>query len=69
VKVAGEMVGQLFLRSYERSDRIYQAMLGRGYSGQIRTLHMHSMKQKDWLVLMLATAILLGLQLVGRMAR
>ena len=31
--VAGNMAGQLFLRSYERSDRIYNAMLARGYSG------------------------------------
>lgn len=30
-RTAGSMIGQLFLRSYERSDRIYHAMLSRGY--------------------------------------
>lgn len=29
-RIAGHMAGQLFLRSYERSDRIYNAMVARG---------------------------------------
>ena len=33
-KVLGGMIGSLFIRSYERSERIYQAMLSRGYAGQ-----------------------------------
>lgn len=33
-RVAGGMVGNLFLRAYERSERVYAAMLARGYSGQ-----------------------------------
>ncbi len=47
-KIAGHMAGQLFLRSYERSDRIYYAMLSRGYTGQLRTLHPHAMQTSDW---------------------
>ncbi len=35
---AGGMVGSLFLRSYERSERVYAAMLSRGYAGRIRSL-------------------------------
>ncbi len=37
-RVAGGMIGNLFLRSYERSERVYAAMLARGYAGQVRTL-------------------------------
>ncbi len=37
-KVTGGMAGSLFLRSLERSDRIYNAMLSRGYDGEIRSL-------------------------------
>ncbi|HXV99701.1 MAG TPA: cobalt ECF transporter T component CbiQ, partial [Anaerolineae bacterium] len=37
-RVTGNMAGQLFLRSYERSDRVYNAMLARGYDGQFLTL-------------------------------
>jgi cobalt/nickel transport system permease protein len=38
-RVTGNMIGTLFLRTYERSERIYQAMLARGFNGEIRTLH------------------------------
>jgi cobalt/nickel transport system permease protein len=36
-QVAGGMVGSLFLRSYERSERVYAAMLARGYTGKMQT--------------------------------
>ena len=35
MKVIGQTVAVLFLRSYERSERVYQAMLSRGYGGDI----------------------------------
>jgi cobalt/nickel transport system permease protein len=31
--VVGNMIGSLFIRTYERGDRIHQAMLSRGYQG------------------------------------
>jgi cobalt/nickel transport system permease protein len=34
-RVTGSMVGSLFLRSYERSERIHAAMLARGFQGQL----------------------------------
>jgi cobalt/nickel transport system permease protein len=34
--VTGSMVGSLFLRSYERSERIYAAMQARGFEGEVR---------------------------------
>ena len=36
--VTGAMAGSLFLRSLERSERIYAAMVARGYDGEVRTL-------------------------------
>jgi len=60
-KVTGDM-----LRSYERSDRIYNAMLARGYTGQLRTLNPHVMKSSDWLFAALSIIIILLLQLTGR---
>jgi len=50
VKIAGNMAGQLFLRSYERSERVYNAMLARGYIGTLQTLNPHEMKPKDWVM-------------------
>ena len=32
-KVIGQMIGTLFLRSYERGERVYVAMVSRGYNG------------------------------------
>ena len=48
-KVAGYMVGQLFVRSFARSDRVYNAMLSRGYDGRLLTINPHHMHRKDWL--------------------
>ncbi|NCP88251.1 MAG: cobalt ECF transporter T component CbiQ [Anaerolineae bacterium CG_4_9_14_3_um_filter_57_17] len=63
--VAGNMAGQLFVRSYERSDRIYNAMAARGYTGQLRTLHPHEIKPSDWNFLTLALILLALIQLTG----
>ncbi|MFC1997377.1 cobalt ECF transporter T component CbiQ [Chloroflexota bacterium] len=64
-RVAGSMAGQLFLRSYERSDRIYNAMLARGYTGHFRTLNPHVMTGIDWLILVLSIISLFFIQLIG----
>jgi cobalt/nickel transport system permease protein len=37
-KVTGGMAGNLLLRAFERSERIYAAMLSRGYDGEARAL-------------------------------
>jgi cobalt/nickel transport system permease protein len=47
VKTFGHMVGTLFIRSYERGERIYAAMLARGFDGQTRTLYKLRFKQAD----------------------
>src|SRR5688572_10009467 len=66
-KIAGNMAGQLFLRSYERSDRIYNAMLSRGYAGHLYTLNPHEMKSSDYFVTAFAIGIIFILQLIGRL--
>ncbi|MCD6425421.1 MAG: cobalt ECF transporter T component CbiQ [Anaerolineales bacterium] len=65
IKTTGSMVGQLFLRSYERSDRIYQSMISRGYIGHIRTLNPHYMERQDWLYLFVFILFLVIIQFVG----
>ncbi len=64
-RAAGNMVGQLFLRSYERSDRVYNAMLARGYTGQMRTLNPHVMTRRDWLFAAITALSLILLQIIG----
>ncbi len=65
IKTTGSMAGQLFLRSYERSDRIYQAMISRGYTGHIRTLNPHVMGRLDWVSFVVSLFILMIIQFVG----
>ncbi len=57
-KVAGQMVGSLMLRSFERSERIYNAMLARGYAGEMRTLQPMALTAGDLAVLAGAVALL-----------
>ncbi|HET7143668.1 MAG TPA: cobalt ECF transporter T component CbiQ [Anaerolineales bacterium] len=66
-RVAGNMAGQLFLRSYERSDRIYNAMLSRGYTGHLYTLNPHEMKSRDYFVTAFAIAVIFVVQIIGRL--
>lgn len=47
-RVTGAMIGTLFLRTYERSERIYHAMLARGYTGEIRTLGQRQIKRREF---------------------
>jgi len=38
IKAVGNLIGTLFIRTYERAERVYGAMLARGFDGEIRTL-------------------------------
>ncbi len=64
-RVTGGMAGNLFLRSLERSDRIYMAMLSRGYDGEVRGLPQPAVPPSSWAVLALGLALLGLLLLIG----
>jgi cobalt/nickel transport system permease protein len=66
-KVAGSMVGQLLVRSLERSERVYNAMLARGYRGQLLTMNPHEMTRRDWWGLGTAVLLILIVQMIGRL--
>ncbi len=57
-QVAGSMAGSLFVRSLERSERVYVAMLARGYDGHIHLARAPQMRLRDWALLALASATL-----------
>lgn len=62
-KTAGRMIGNLFLRSYDRSERVYQAMVSRGYHGELRQLDTPSLTPRD--IAVGVTPLLLGLGLAA----
>ena len=47
IRTVGHMIGTLFVRSYERGERIYGAMLARGYQGRAVTLESLSFRPAD----------------------
>jgi cobalt/nickel transport system permease protein len=50
-RVTGGMAGSLFLRSFDRGERIYSAMASRGYDGEVRTLPVPPVPAAHWVVL------------------
>jgi cobalt/nickel transport system permease protein len=64
-KVAGYMVGQLLVRSFDRSERIYNAMLARGYRGEFLTIKPHEMESRDWLFGGVILMIIVIIQIIG----
>lgn len=64
-RVTGGMVGNLFVRGYERSERVYQAMLARGYDGEVRTLPMGRLSASQYGILAGSMAILAFLAVLG----
>jgi cobalt/nickel transport system permease protein len=65
-KVTGRMVGGLMLRSMERSERIYNAMLARGYQGQMRLLKRPRMGRSDYAALAISIALFALIVLLSR---
>lgn len=64
IRTTGHMIGTLFIRSYERGEQVYAAMLARGFDGQTRTLDCSNFRRVDacfgisfGLVLVLASVI------------
>lgn len=46
-RILGHMVGSLFLRSFERSERVYAAMQARGYDGELRFLARAAVRPRE----------------------
>lgn len=56
VGLYGNLAGNLFLRAYERGERVHAAMLSSGYDGTLPTTERMALRPVD--VLMVATALL-----------
>lgn len=64
-RVAGGMAGSLMLRAFERSDRIYMAMLSRGYDGEVRASPLPALRAAHWLILLAGFSVYLLILLLG----
>lgn len=61
VRTTGNFLGMLFVRSYERTQRVYAAMLVRGFNGTLPDREEFSLRPADWLIsaLWLCTGLIL----------
>jgi cobalt/nickel transport system permease protein len=50
VAAAGGIVGSLFLRTYDRAERVHRAMLARGGEGAFRAPRFNPLGVRDWAV-------------------
>lgn len=50
IPVVARSAGALFIRSYERGERVHLAMLSRGYSGSMPVIQDLSASSRQWLV-------------------
>ena len=62
-RVVGQMIGALFLRSAERAERIYAAMVSRGYDGAIPQTPLPQARAADAAAAVAALAAFLGVRL------
>jgi len=61
--VIGRMIGTLFLRSYERAERVYQAMIARGYDPGMRPRQVQPLPARDTAVLIAVPVLVLASRL------
>ena len=68
LRVIGDFVGTLLIRSFERTERIYKAMLSKGYQGEFHSLVSFESAGEDWLkaaTVLLITVFLFGADIMG----
>lgn len=66
-KVVGGMVGSLFLRSYERSERVYAAMQARGFDGEFRSMGGRALTATDWTAFVVVATAIVALAVAGQL--
>ena len=66
-KSAGGMAGSLFIRTLDRSERIYMAMLARGYDGTLRQSRVDSLERGPILILAASLCLFVAVAVAARM--
>lgn len=60
--------GALFIRSFERGERVYQAMLARGYDGNWRTGAQGAIARSQWLAGLVPGMVAAAIMLASRLS-
>jgi cobalt/nickel transport system permease protein len=63
IKVYTNMISLLFIRTYERAERVYQSMNARCFTGEIFTLGVFNLKASQLLGLFVFIGVLGGIKI------
>lgn len=66
IPVLARSAGALFIRSYERGERVHLAMLSRGYTGTMPVIHDLSAARRQWGMALLLPGLALLLMVILR---
>jgi cobalt/nickel transport system permease protein len=66
-RITGAMVGSLFIRSYERSERVYAAMQARGFEAEFRHLAMRRLERAELIAFVLFLVALAAFLAAGQL--
>ncbi|MBC8233550.1 cobalt ECF transporter T component CbiQ [bacterium] len=65
LRTVGFILGMLFVRSYERAKRVYDAMLARGYTGELKIIHEFDLGSIDFVKGFIIIVVAILLQVTG----
>ena len=65
MKSLGTLGGSVIVRAYDRAERVFDAMLVRGYTGENRITCYEKLCRTDYLAIAIFSAILVGLSFIG----
>jgi len=74
MKTFTNLVSMMFMRTMDRSERIYQAMLSRGFTGNLVSVRKHALAPRDVVFVVLGVSVFLLLRhyniamIIGRLA-
>ncbi len=65
MKSLAYVISTMFLRTFERSERIYEAMISRGFTGEIITLEELTIQRIDIFILVFVVIVLITVRLLS----
>jgi cobalt/nickel transport system permease protein len=66
IRTLANMLGVLFIRSYERAESVYLSMRSRGFESKVRTIDEFKFAKKDLFFLLIMAALLTGITAMGK---
>jgi cobalt/nickel transport system permease protein len=64
-RALGQSAGALFIRSFERGERVHKAMLSRGFNGTMPVATLHAPSLRDWTTALAIPALAASIALVA----